>query len=350
MIIFVLILLGIVLYNTKLTARNHYNTEYMSIGQTNAIKGIFVIMVLLGHSNTFVDVNGVLDIPYLALRSHLGQMVVAVFLFYSGYGMMKSIMKKKYDYVKDIPLKRLLVVFIDFDIAVLLYVILNLILNKSYGWKTTLLSFVAWEEIGNSNWYMLVIFGLYIMMYLSFLILKYDDKAIYTGLVLFVILSVLFVCFELFAGKERWYYNTVVLFPLGSCFALFQKQFENILKEDKYFYTVLCIIMGVMYVGTCRFKTAGLPFYTAWACTFTLCILLLTLKFSIRSPLLEWFGKHVFSIYILQRIPMNILSHVGFAKAYPYLFVVVVFVLTIGISVVYDYFIGKLNALIRKRS
>lgn len=84
----------IIISNAEIAKTNEFNTEYSNIEQTNIIKGIFVILVLLGHGNSYLNVQGVLDMPYKSFQSHLGQMVVSMFLFYSGFGMIKSIMKK----------------------------------------------------------------------------------------------------------------------------------------------------------------------------------------------------------------------------------------------------------------
>ena len=126
MILFILILLMVIIANTEIAKPNTFNTEYSSINQTNVIKGIFVILVLLGHGNSYLNVQGALDIPYKSFQSHLGQMVVSMFLFYSGFGMIKSIMKKRFGYIKILPVKRFLVVVLNFDIAVILFEIMNI--------------------------------------------------------------------------------------------------------------------------------------------------------------------------------------------------------------------------------
>lgn len=105
MILFILILLMIIISNAEIAKSNEFNTEYSSIGQTNVIKGIFVILVLLGHGSGYLKLTGVLDIPYKSFQSHIGQMVVSMFFFYSGFGMIKSIMKKKICLYKNITVE-----------------------------------------------------------------------------------------------------------------------------------------------------------------------------------------------------------------------------------------------------
>ena len=192
----------IIISNAEIAKSNEFNTEYSSIGQTNVIKGIFVILVLLGHGSGYLKLTGVLDIPYKSFQSHIGQMVVSMFFFYSGFGMIKSIMKKRFAYIKTLPLKRFLIVVLNFDIAVILFEIMNLCLKIHFDWKTILLSFTGWVGIGNSNWYMFAIFVLYILLFTSFYLLKWFDKnsSLYIGMMIFTVLSVAFVYWEIRVG------------------------------------------------------------------------------------------------------------------------------------------------------
>lgn len=289
MILFILILLMIIIANAEIAKPNNFNIEYSSISQTNVIKGIFVILVLLGHGNSYLNIDGVLDIPYKSLQLHLGQMIVSMFLFYSGFGIIKSIMKKKFGYIKTLPVKRFLIVLLNFDIAVVLFEIMNICLKIHFDWKTILLSFTGWVGIGNSNWYMFATFVLYILLFISFYFLKWFDKEIslYIGMVIFTILSIAFVYWEIKVGQPTWCYNTVILFALGGWFALFQEQIEGIVMKNDYIYIVLGAVMAVIYWISFKNRVYGIKAYSVWACLFTLAVVMITMKVSIKSTVLE---------------------------------------------------------------
>ncbi|MDY3811676.1 hypothetical protein [Eubacterium sp.] len=60
------------------------------------INGIFTMLILVSHASMYMDYGGVwIDDAYGEFRSYLGQFVVAPFLFYSGFGIMESIAKKR---------------------------------------------------------------------------------------------------------------------------------------------------------------------------------------------------------------------------------------------------------------
>lgn len=77
-------------------------------------------------------------------------------------------------------------------------------------------------------------------------------------------------------------------------------------------------------------------------------VLLLTMTVQIHNKILYFFGRHLFSIYILQRLPMLVMLHFGWDQ-YPYLFVLVSFAVTVPMSVAFDLLLEKADALIFKK-
>ncbi len=351
MILFVLIL-GMILVRGAVIADSHsFSKDYMSIAGTNLIKGVFVLLVLLGHAVTYVKMGGALDETYITLKEHLHQMVVSVFFFYSGYGMMKSILKKGYGYIKQIPLKRFLILLLNFDIAVCLYLIVGVIMGQKFTLNTILFSLIGWKSVGNSNWYMFAIFGLYILMFFSFILLRWFGKKgfIYVGTVIFTILTMLFVLWEIRMGLPNWYYNTMILMPAGCWFALLQKPVEKVVMRNDYVYALAGVFLFVGYWLSYGSRwSGGIERYTIWALFFVAVVVFITMKISFQSKVLSWFGEHVFSIYILQRIPMLVLSRCGLAAQNRYGFIIGVIVITIFLALIFDYLTGKLDKCILK--
>lgn len=77
------------------------NNNYLEMSRTDSIKGIFILLVFLSHARNYLSTfpeytqnpfNGIYDV----FQNHLGQGVVIMFLFYSGYGVMESIIKKRF--------------------------------------------------------------------------------------------------------------------------------------------------------------------------------------------------------------------------------------------------------------
>lgn len=346
MIFFVLILLLIVCRGAKAAAPGEFARDYISKEKANVVKGIFVLLVLFSHASQYMNLSGPYDEPYRAFCGHLNQMVVVMFFFYSGYGIMESLKKKKFDYVRNIPLKRFLPVFLNFVIAVLLFVILNIFMGKIHSIKTILLSFIGWESVGNSNWYMFAIFAVYIFTFLSFFIYKWCDKKWvgYVGAIILTVLTMFLVFWEKWMGQPNYYYNTVLMFPLGCWYSLLRERIEKIVMKNDYIYSFVCMsVLGVYYISYLKRWEWGFEAYTVWAACFTIAVVLITMKISLGGSILTWFGTHIFSVYILQRLPMIVMSHFGVAAAHPYFFLVLAIVCTVFIAMVFDYLTGKLS-------
>ena len=148
---------------------------YLSKDSTNAIKGIFILLVFIRHANQYVSQAGyeyasIGDRMFLMVDGLLAQLIVVMFLFFSGYGIMCSINHGGQNYIRSIPKRRLLNTLINFDVAVLFYVGIAYVVNDSLVLKQVLLSLVGWDSVGNSNWYICVILICYLSTYISFLI------------------------------------------------------------------------------------------------------------------------------------------------------------------------------------
>ena len=350
MFIFMLLLLLIVFLQMKPAPMGQFHREtYMSREQTTSINGIFVVLVLLTHASTFVKagIHGAIDQPYLEMKAYLTQLIVVTFLFYSGYGMMESIRKQGMSYVYGIPWRRLFRIWYHFAIAVGLFVLTNIIIGNPLEPVKTLLAFTGWESIGNSNWYILAILIMYIAVFLSFLVAR---RFYLLGVFFVAAFAVGYIAWTIASGKREHYYNTILLFAFGMLYSLVKPYLDKFFMYNEiiYFGSLAAAISGFIFLGWIHHD--HLWAHYCWAVLFMLIVLLVTMKFQIQNPILNWLGSHVFSIYILQRIPMMFLKAYGIGNNHPYLLIIMTTVITLFMAVLYDFLIGKLDGLIyRKR-
>lgn len=329
----------LIISKSEILPENVFNKSYIDKDTTTMVNGIFVIMIPFGHFTQYIELSGILDDMYLIVFHHLNQMVVATFLFYSGYGMMESIKNKGTTYIKKIPVKFLKLLF-KFDTAVLLYLVLDLILGYSLSVKYTFLAFICWESIGNSNWYIFVILCVYILIFISFYPtqkINNKQKSYLIGTVILIILTLLFILLIMQTGRPMYWYNTVILVPLGFLYSIFKNRVEKIITKNNLNYlTALVLSVGVYILSFFKRFDYGIEGYTVWAVSFIALVILITLKVKIRSNFLMWFGNRVFSIYILQRIPMIVLQYFGFTFTHKYMCMIIVFVVTVLLSVIFE--------------
>lgn len=347
MAIFLLLTLTVCFVGMKPAKNGEFHSSYISVAQTTAINGLFTILVFFSHVSTYISLDGAFDKPYSSFKSYLLQLVVAPFLFYSGYGITESIKKKGTDYVKQIPKNRFLKVLVHFDIAVALFVILNAILGRSFPLKKILLAFTGYTSVGNSNWYIFAVLGLYVIVFIAFMLAR---KSKVLGVILTTLLSIGFVYLQMRLRLPEYYYDTAIIFSAGMIFSLLREKAEKLLtKHEAVYYTVL----GLTFLAYTLFylkRKNGIEFYSMWGILFMVLVVLFTMKVQIGNGILEFFGSHVFSIYILQRIPMLILTKLGLAASHKYVFVSLCFFATVAMAVLFDLAMDKLDGvLFRKR-
>ena len=156
LIVFVLLIL------TSINVSKNDLSCSLSICQTQTIKGIFVITIFFSHFCSYVVFDKWFDIPLRDYCRWFGQLMVAPFLFYSGYGIFESVKLKGLDYVRFFPKKRILKTLLHFDLAVVLFLVLDVYIQKKVSVSNFMFALIGWESIGNSNWFVFAILCLYI--------------------------------------------------------------------------------------------------------------------------------------------------------------------------------------------
>lgn len=343
---FVLITLLILIFSrAEYAPRNGFNDDYISKNSTTAINGIFVILVFLRHFEQYFSFEAASDAAFIEVNSFLSQLIVVPFLFFSGYGTMLSIMKKGTPYVKNLFKGRFLRIFLHFDICVLMYLILNLIIGEEFPLKHTLLAFTTWTGIGNSNWYITAVLALYLITIVSFLLIR---KQHLLSLILFTVLTIGFVYFNIKLARPDYCYNTIITFPLGMWFAYFKPVIDKLVMKNNITYSLCFAAASLCFSVSFVYHYSHLSAYSIWSCAFAIMIVLFAMKVKINNPLLKFFGEHVFSIYILQRLPMTVFQYLDL-KAKPIVLFVASFAVTLFIALIFDGIMKKLDAVLFER-
>lgn len=291
-------------------------------GQPTCIKGIFALVIFLQHDRTYVVLkDNFVNNSFTMIFDIIGQLMVMMFLFYSGYGIIKSYVKKP-NYFKSYPRTRILKTVVHFELAMLLYILLNLALGIKYGAKQILLSLIAWDSIGNSNWFIFCIVILYLAIYLC----QFKFKTIKS--LSFAVLICSFIYMLIVGIFKEWYWiNTAFTLPLGMLYAVYQDKLESFFLKNKRNYFIFLFLTLISWVF------------------FPLFIVALTYRVRIVNKFLYFLGVQSFSIYILQRLPMILLSKTNLVY-YPLTFTICTFVLTIAIAVLFTAFTNIVDKLL----
>ena len=339
MFLYLVFLLALALWKTNVTA---VNQDYLGRHQTDAIKGFFILLVFLSHIRGYISTSGV-DWSYSFydwFLSKVGQRMVAMFLFCSGYGVMESLQRKD-RYLDSFLFRRVFLTWFHFALALLLFVCTNLITGISCSAREYVLCWTGWESIGNSNWY---IFDILVLYLLTWIVFRTGRRfSLQQNFAVMFILCVLFAVMLKAADKESRWYNTVLCYPLGMAASLYRNSFfEHILNSHRA-WNFAILVTAVLFTGTFFFN--GIISYTVNVWCFCLLIVLLSMRIKIGNGVLEWCGRHLFPLYILQRIPMIILTHYE-PSINPFLLTGLSLILTVVIAAGFQRFTVRVDRLI----
>ncbi|KKG67881.1 hypothetical protein DU43_06805 [Methanosarcina mazei] len=98
----------ITFYKLKLFNRSSYNSEFLTKENTERVRGLLVLLIILHHFTRGMDNIGLM-LPFRPI----GIYVVSFFFFLSGYGLMSSKLKNP-NYFKNFISKRTSKVYIPF--------------------------------------------------------------------------------------------------------------------------------------------------------------------------------------------------------------------------------------------
>ena len=323
-----------------------YNADYLTKRKTNAIKGVFACLILFSHLRGYLKISDfdVATIIYDSFMGSLGQLIVVVFLFYSGYGIMEQYSAKGYDYIDSFLQKRVLKTWLHFSMAVFLFLIVQTIIGNRFEFHDYCLCWFGWTSIGNSNWFVFDILVLYLITFFVLTVSKYYSLP-KSYLVILLFVETLLFWFFLYSYKNgnTWWYNTVLVYPFGALYSCIRQGLDKWLIA-LHFHSRLFIVIMVFIVFLSWRLYAGIDVYGICSVLFMFCILGITSIVSIDNAILQWLGNHSFSIYILQRLPMILLRHIGVSQQV--LFIIGAITLTLLLAYFFNIVVKRVDMFI----
>lgn len=274
---------------------------------TTTINGFFICVVFLHHFSLYCRPS---------MRSLMGllfhQLLVVTFLFYSGYGCAAQFRSKGWEYIRSFPRKRVLSTILKFDFAVCVFAIASLLLGRPLSIPKLLLSFLGWDSVGNSNWYIFAIVFCYAAFFFVFSfsrVLSQRQRAAQCGGVTALALAYVLVLSRV---KPPWWSDTLMAFPAGVLVGLHADAMLGFLRKN-YWICLAALIALIVAIPHCPF--IGHRHWIAFnvkSVAFAIVIVMATMRIELDSPSLLWCGRHLFALYIYQRLPM-----VVFTTLYP---------------------------------
>ena len=334
MLIFFILLVAIMAYRCKIRAVG-FDCDYLSVSNTTSVKGIFAVLVMFSHIKGYLDFgNGFLDTSYVQITGFLGQTIVALFFFYSGYGIMEGV-KKKPKYFNTFIEGRLVKTLFHFDLAVMLYYLMCvLVIDYPVPFTRLVGALIGIASIHNSNWFVFCTLILYVFVFFMFRLFKNRH--------VLAILGVVALCFAyIFIAKGElsyWWYDTVLCMPLGLIYSRFKNKIEPVVQKNNLVYFLITAAFCALFVLVSIWfnQRFNLALAILKVIFFVIGWVLISMKVTFNNKILNWLGTHSFSIYIIQRIPMTLLKELFDFEWNRYAYTALAFALTFVLSYLFS--------------
>lgn len=290
----------ILLYDIKIFKFKEYNLNPLSLNNSNAMKGLAAVVVVLHHISQRIDNPG-----SLILFRYVGYLSVSLFFFYSGYGLMKSY-ESKSNYLNGFWMNRMPKIIIPFILSNVLFLLIHIVLVGTKFSVYDIFTYILGIRLIDSyKWYIIAIVILYSGFY--FLFKYYDRNKAILGIFL-LITCYSFICYLL--GKGGWWYSNTYCFLIGIIFGAYDKSIFSIIRKK---YTIVTLGMLLIFILTFVlnvFKGNTLTSSIASACFVLLCICLL-MKLDIGNKVINSLGSISYEIYLVHRIILDGFSSIN---------------------------------------
>ena len=316
--------------------------NFLEKNSSNVIKGLFILLIVFSHILNTFPYNGFLASPLSFFRLILGQLIVSMFFFISGYGIIYSVKKDGNSYAKSIVTNRFIRILLYTTVSLIPFFIYSACLGKEHSVQDYYLAFIGLSSFGNSAWFLFAILVCYFACSIVFLF-NYKRIIVPTALIGLSIIAYILIMF--FIGKPNYTWNTIICFPFGMFACLFNEKINSFLSKKKPIpYILMAVsvvaVFGLQYAANSKFATYFPEMAVMWFVNLFFCLFFVSLTkvFTLKSPVLDYLGKASFAIFFMHRIIICIFDDFG-TIPYEWLnyFVLFLSAVIIGIPFYYIY-------------
>ena len=292
------------------------------------IQGVLAVFIIFHQTVIALDASGD-STGDMRFFYYYGILAVAFFFFSSGFGLLKRWMTDE-NYIKGFMRRRIFTVLVPFFICNYIYLtdaLLNNIASRMhFGFGEVICSFFGIFLINNEMWFAVEI----MILYIAFRLVFAKVKKPLTGIIIMTLVVLAMMTIGLFSGhsdtgvmsywfKGEWWYNTLLMFPLGMLYAYKEERINRVIKR-----AFIAVLLGsaVLFVildhihknlisrsiywteyansaNPILDKLLGLGEETLFEIVFLILVLTIMSRVKIGNPVIKFFGKISLEIIML---------------------------------------------------
>ncbi len=295
------------------------------------IQGALAVFIIIHQ--TVVALNANYDDPKdMFFFFYYGILAVSFFFFSSGFGLIKRWMTDE-NYIRGFMRRRIFTVLVPFFICNYIYLtdalLNNIVAREHFGFGEVICSFFGIFLINNEMWFAVEI----MILYIAFRLVFAKVKKPLTGIIIMTVVVLIMMTIGLFSGhsetgvmsywfKGEWWYNTLLMFPLGMLYAYKEDRINKVIKKAFISILIASSILFVLldhvhrnlvmesiywteYYGSAHHildKLKGLGVETLFEIVFLILVLTVMSRVKIGNPVIKFFGKISLEIIMLNYI------------------------------------------------
>ena len=261
--------------------------EFMSKDYTTYLRGICALAIMLRHIR-------ITDFAPLNVFDYLGNPIVGIFFFLSGYGMLTRIKQTGIDnYMNGFILKRCVPLFVEYIFVWIFNFVCMFLVSGDFNFLKKIIT--------PYSWFIIMIEVLYIVFYIGYKLFKDNLKR----LIIFVTISelALIIALSVFGVGECWYLS-LLCFSGGMIYSVVNLNKKRTLPLIFGFGALAVVATGAEYVLSDKPKIIVL-----WALIYNVSVLSLAIValsvgryVRFKNPVFELCGKMSLEIYLLHGV------------------------------------------------
>lgn len=354
MYLYIVLLLFLLLFQASSSGPENFQEEHFTKNFELPLRGFFTLVIVFHHLSQYLDHPG----PFRVFLE-VGILCVAVFFFYSGYGLRKSVLTNP-GYFRHFFFRRYIKIFVPFFLCNALYLFVYFLTGKRYGIKLSLEYLSGIRLINPQSWYIIVIALFYFVFFLAF-------RCIRKPAVSFLLLGIFQIAFPTYCMVKgpgvywfqgEWWFNSSSLFFIGVLTAQFEKQIMAFAR--KWYYPLL---LGAAVTFLYFFPKSvqvldrieplllnehifAKEMLESWICflwqtfaviSFVAFVFLLTLKIKFSNVFLRFLGTRSLELYLIHGLFLEIFRSSGFYIKSDLIYTAVVLSFSLGCAVLIYY-------------
>ncbi len=333
----------------------HQNSTSLEV--TKSLRGLCAIGVILHHisqQTVFQNANGWGKPGELFIFVNAGFYFVAIFFFFSGYGLLKSLDTKE-NYLQGFLKKRVLkTLVIPFYINIVLYGIFRLCIHEKLSPINWVFNFIGFTMMNEYAWYPIVLAILYLAFYFIFKNIK-NRKVCFALMLAIILLQGIFFCFnghfawwagpknwwlnetsklhskwwtaeKLFWFSGEWWVNSSIAFFIGMLFANNEEKIRNWFSKIYFGKFLLIIILYIAFSLLASYSQYRFGYWSEYSgngagilnkficyvtqlpqvTIFVILVFAIMIKYYVQNPVLNFFGNISLETYMMNLMALNI--------------------------------------------